>query len=318
MISVVIPVKDEAGNLQQLQQELSTVAAEHGLEMEVIFVDDGSRDATWDTIRGLQAADGRVRGIRFRRNFGKAAALTAGFRRARGDIVFTMDGDLQDDPREMPRFLSKLREGFDLVSGWKRRRRDPWHKVLASRVWNEMVSLATGVRLHDHNCGFKCYRREVLNEIDLRGDLYRYVPVLAAARGFRVTEVEVNHRPREHGVSKYGAKRFLRGFVDLMAVVFLTTAGQRPAHVLGGCGLTAVGVGGLALLVWAALALCGAGPAVRVVLGWAGGFLCAVGVNLVGLGLLAELARSLAGASGEPYSVIEVVGDVDTSTFADE
>jgi len=316
MISVVIPVKDEADSLRQLHRELADAAAEHRLETEVIFVDDGSRDATWDTIRALRASDGRVRGIRFRRNFGKAAALAAGFRAARGDIVFTMDGDLQDDPAELPRFLDKLAEGFDLVSGWKRRRRDPWYKVLPSRVWNEMVSLATGVRLHDHNCGLKSYRREVLNEIDLRGDLHRYVPVLAAARGFRVAEIEVNHRPREHGVSKYGARRFLRGSVDLMTVVFLTSAGQRPAHVLGGCGLTAAGVGGLALGAWLVLALCGVSTTIGVVFGWAGALLCATGVNLIGLGLVAELVRSLVGASGEPYSVIEVVGDVEESSLA--
>jgi glycosyltransferase involved in cell wall biosynthesis len=213
-------------------------------------------------IRSLAAADPRVRGIRFRRNFGKAAALTAGFRTARGSIVFTLDGDLQDDPAEIPRFLAKLEEGetFDVVSGWKRTRHDPWHKVGPSRVFNRMVSALTGCKLHDHNCGFKAYRREVLDEVTLYGELHRFVPVLAQERGFRVTEVVVNHRARKFGRSKYGFARFIKGLLDLLTVHFLSRYGQRPLHVLGALGLAMLAMGGLGLTYLAVIWLMGDRP----------------------------------------------------------
>lgn len=202
MISFVVPVHNEGESLATLHEELSQVVESKALgDVEFLFIDDGSRDNTWDVILKLSGVDPRVHAIRFRRNFGKAAALTAGFEAARGEIVFTLDGDLQDDPAEVPRFLEKLDQGLDVVSGWKRRRYDPWHKVGPSRIFNAMVSSLTGCRLHDHNCGFKVYRHQVLAEVGIYGELHRFVPVLAHARGFRVGEIEVNHRPRQFGSS---------------------------------------------------------------------------------------------------------------------
>lgn len=250
VISVVIPVCNEKDSLQTLHEELNSVAAKHGLTMEVIFVDDGSCDGSWDIIKKLTAGRDSVTGIRFRRNFGKAAGLSAGFQSTRGDIVLTMDADLQDDPAEIPRFLEALRQGgpgntpLDVVSGWKKVRHDPWHKVLPSRVFNWLVGWMTSVRLHDHNCGMKCYRAEVLQEIRLYGELHRFIPVLAAARGFRVGEIEINHRARRFGSSKYGVQRFVKGFLDLLTVKFITGYGQRPQHLLGSLGLLSFLVGG--------------------------------------------------------------------------
>src|SRR5687768_970123 len=189
MLSTVIPVFNEAESLVALHRELDEVAREHGYELDILFVDDGSTDGSWPIIRKLAAEDPRVRGIRFRRNFGKAAALSAGFRAARGELVMTLDADLQDDPREIPRFLEQMDKGLDVVSGWKEVRHDPFHKVWPSRVFNWLVSTLTGVRLHDHNCGMKCYRREVFDEVQLYGELHRFVPVLAAARGWKVGEI---------------------------------------------------------------------------------------------------------------------------------
>ena len=214
MLSIVIPVYNEAESLETLHRELIEVADAQGYELDIIFVDDGSTDQSWAIIQRLAARDARVRGLRFRRNFGKAAALSAGFSHARGDLVMTLDADLQDDPREIPRFLAAMQNNLDVVSGWKKVRHDPWHKVFPSRMFNAMVSKLTGVKLHDHNCGMKCYRREIFDEVQLYGELHRFVPVLAASRGFRVGEIEINHRPRQFGRSKYGIGRFVKGFLD--------------------------------------------------------------------------------------------------------
>ena len=249
IISAVIPVYNEEESLSRLHEELSGVAADHDYNLEIIFVDDGSQDGTWAVIESLAARDTRVQGIRFRRNFGKAAALRAGFQEVKGDIVFTLDGDLQDDPAEIPRFLEAIDGGLDVVSGWKKVRHDPWHKVGPSRVFNWLVSRVTGVRLHDHNCGFKAYRRPLLSEIRLYGEMHRFIPVLASARGWKAGEVVVNHRKREYGKSKYGVLRMVKGFLDLLTVTFLTGFGQRPQHFLGTLGLVAFAVGGLGLSV---------------------------------------------------------------------
>jgi glycosyltransferase involved in cell wall biosynthesis len=206
--------------------------------LDVVFVDDGSSDGSWKIIERLAAADPCVCGVRFRRNFGKAAALSAGFSKARGELVMTLDADLQDDPHEIPQFLAKMDSGLDVVSGWKKVRHDPWHKVGPSRVFNWMVSKLTGVSLHDHNCGMKCYRREIFDEVRLYGELHRFVPVLAAARGYRVGELVVQHRARKFGKSKYGVTRIVKGFLDLFTVKFLTGYGQRPQHMLGTLGIT--------------------------------------------------------------------------------
>jgi dolichol-phosphate mannosyltransferase len=278
----------------------------------MIFVDDGSTDGSWEAIRTFAASDPRVRAIRFRRNFGKAAALDAGFRAARGQQVITLDADLQDDPHEIPRLLEKLGQGYDVVSGWKKKRNDPWHKVLPSRAFNWLVSRLTRVRLHDHNCGLKCYRREIFDEVRLYGELHRFVPVLAHARGFRVAEIEVNHRPRRFGRSKYGWRRFLRGFLDLLTVKFLTGFGQRPQHFLGTVGLLFVlaGLGGLAYLAiyWILKEL---NPAwgwhplhERPALLYSLGSLL-FGGQLMSIGFLAELITAYQGRDVDTYSIAE-------------
>lgn len=230
LVSVVVPVLNEAPSLGQLHAEIASVADANGWNLEVVFVDDGSTDRTWAEVTALAATDTRVKGIRFRRNFGKTAALAAGFEVARGEVVITLDGDLQDNPREMPKLMRELERGADLVVGWKRRRRDPWHKVFPSRVFNALVSAAGGLVLHDHNSGYKAMRREVIGELDLYGELHRFITLLAHARGFAVTEVPVRHRPRRYGTSKYGARRFLWGLADLGTVLFITRVGRRPAH----------------------------------------------------------------------------------------
>jgi dolichol-phosphate mannosyltransferase len=258
VISVVIPIFNEADSLRPLHAELTEVARGAGLDLEVLYIDDGSTDGSWKIVQALSAEDPHVCGLRFRRNFGKAAALSAGFHASHGDVILTLDGDGQDNPAEIPHFLAAL-EGpdpsdhggdgaLDVVSGWKRVRHDPWHKVWPSRVFNRLVSWVTGVRLHDHNCGMKCYRADVFREVRLYGELHRFIPVLAAARGFRVGEVEVRHRPRRHGRSKYGPWRFVKGFLDLLTVKFLTGFGQRPQHLLGTLGLVGFLLGGLGLL----------------------------------------------------------------------
>jgi dolichol-phosphate mannosyltransferase len=243
MISIIIPAFDEEKSLAILYREIDEVARAHALDIEVLFIDDGSRDASWSVICALAQEHSCVRGIRLRRNFGKAAALSAGVEAARGAIFLTMDADLQDDPHEIPNFLAKLDQGFDVISGWKRVRHDPWHKVLPSRVFNWMVSWLTGVRLHDHNCGMKCYQSIIFREIRLYGELHRFIPVLAAARGFKVSELVIQHRRRAFGYSKYGVRRFAKGFLDLLTVKFLTGFGERPSHVLGGTGLFIFGCG---------------------------------------------------------------------------
>jgi glycosyltransferase involved in cell wall biosynthesis len=306
-ISFVIPVHDEEESLPALHAELATVFADGTLgPAEFVFVDDGSRDGSWRVLTDLARKDPRVAAIRFRRNFGKAAALVAGFQAARGDRVFTMDGDLQDDPAEVPRFLDELEKGFDIVSGWKKTRYDPWHKVYPSRVFNWMVSAMTGCRLHDHNCGYKLYRRAVLDEIGIYGELHRFIPVLAHARGFRVGEVVVNHRARQHGRSKYGVTRMLKGFLDLLTVRFLTRFSQRPLHVLGGIGLAMLTVGGFILLYLALIWLDPAHePIGRRPLLFYAGVLVTIGVQLVSLGILAELVTAYNIRPEDTYSVVE-------------
>lgn len=247
-LSIVIPVYNEQESLHSLHAELDAILRRMACHAEIIFIDDGSTDDSWSTVEGLCVQDERVSALRFRRNFGKAAALAAGFALARGGVVFTLDADLQDDPAELPRFLEKIETGYDLVSGWKRVRHDPWHKTLPSRIFNRMVSSLTGVHLHDHNCGFKCYRDEVLDEIQLYGEFHRFTPVLASAKGFRIGEIEVHHRPRRFGVSKYGWARFMKGFIDLLTVKFLTSYQHRPQHFLGSMGLACCSLGFLGML----------------------------------------------------------------------
>ena len=243
-VSVLIPVLDEAETVLTLSAQVAVVLDRLGKSFEIIFIDDGSHDGTPARVREAHERDPRVKLVRLRRNFGKAAALSAGFDQSRGRILLTLDGDLQDDPEEIPRFLDTLEsQGLDLVSGWKRTRRDPAGKRLPSRLFNWVTRRLAQVDLHDFNCGFKAYRREVLAEIAVYGELHRYIPVLASRRGFAVGEIEVNHRPRLHGVSKYGWDRLYKGLLDLITVLFITRYTRRPLHLFGSVGLLFLALG---------------------------------------------------------------------------
>ncbi len=312
MLSVVIPVFNESESLQTLHSELNKVAVENGYVMDIVFVDDGSTDGSWKIIRQLAERDPQVHGIRFRRNFGKAAALSAGFAQARGERIVTLDADLQDDPHEIPRFLDAMDNDLDVVSGWKQVRHDPWHKVWPSRVFNWMVSKTTGVALHDHNCGMKAYRREIFDEVHLYGELHRFVPVLAAARGFRVGELVIHHRPRQYGRSKYGVSRFIKGFLDLLTVKFLTGFGQRPQHMLGTIGLISFLLGAVLLVYLAGYwVVAQAAPDLgltplhqRPLVIYSVGLLL-LGGQLMSMGFLAELIIAYHQHNGRNYSIAE-------------
>jgi len=317
VISLVIPVYNEKESLNPLYGEIADMARRHDLTVEVIFVDDGSKDGSWEIIADLARQHPNVHGLRFRRNFGKAAALSAGFHAARGDTILTLDADLQDDPAELPRFLAALAEGKDVVSGWKRKRYDPWHKVWPSRVFNGMVSWLTGVKLHDHNCGMKCYRAEIFREIRLYGELHRFIPVLAAARGFRVGEIEINHRRRKFGRSKYGVRRFVKGFLDLMTVKFLTGFGQRPQHLLGSIGLLSFFAGALGMaylgMTWVINAFYTEGQRPfqplhdRALLTYSVAALL-LGAQMISIGLIAEMITAYQGRDEDSYSIAEQTG----------
>jgi dolichol-phosphate mannosyltransferase len=256
-----------------------------------VFVDDGSRDGTHAALARLHAVATNVRVVRLRRNAGKAAALDAGFREVEGDVVVTIDGDLQDDPAEIPRLLAKLDEGYDLVTGWKTHRSDRLTRRLLSRVFNGVTGRISGLRLHDMNCGLKAFRVEVARELDLYGELHRFIPVLAHDLGFRVTELAVNHRPREHGRSRYGMERYARGFLDLLTVTFMGRYRHRPLHLFGGLGLV-LGTIGTAILVYLTIVKLTGEPIGRRPLLLLGVLLVVVGIQFLSLGLLSELVTS--------------------------
>jgi len=291
VISVVIPVHNEERSVALLLDELGSALEPLGGPWEAVFVDDGSDDGTFSALTRLHAAADNVRVVRLRRNFGKAAALQAGFEAAEGDVVVTIDGDLQDDPTEIPRLLAKLEEGFDLVSGWKTRRRDPWSRRIPSKIFNVVTGRMSGLRLHDLNCGLKAYRAEVLAGLRIYGELHRFIPVLAHYRGFRVAELPVNHRPREHGRSRYGMERYLRGFLDLLTVTFMGRYRHRPLHLFGGLGLVLGAAGSLVLVYMVALKLDGQAIGHRPLL-TLGVLLVVVGMQFLSLGLLSELITS--------------------------
>ena len=320
-ISVVVPLLNEAPTLQELHRQLSEMAEASDYDLQVVYIDDGSTDGSWRIIAELAEQDPRVIGIRFRKNFGKAAALSAGFEAAEAPIVVTIDADLQDDPSEIPNLVDLLKDedpenGFpryDVVSGWKVDRQDPWHKRWPSLVFNWLVSWLTEVYLHDHNCGLKAYRAEALEEVRLYGELHRFVPVLAAARGYRATEIGVHHRAREHGVSKYGPSRILKGLMDLIAVKFLTGYGERPQHLLGSIGLVSFLAGGGVLLLLAFRWLTS-----RILPGFEPVHLhataslyyslalCLVGSQFLSIGLLGAMIAAFASSDSASYSVAEV------------
>jgi dolichol-phosphate mannosyltransferase len=291
VISVVIPVHDEERSVALLYDELRAALEPLDTPWEAIFVDDGSTDGTFSALTRLHAAERNVRVVRLRRNFGKAAALVAGFDQARGETVVTIDGDLQDDPAEIPRLLAKLDEGFDLVSGWKTRRRDPLSRRILSRIFNRVTSAFSGVRLHDMNCGLKAYRAEVVHGLRLYGELHRFIPVLAHYRGFRIAELPVNHRPREHGRSRYGVERYVRGFLDLLTVSFIGRYRHRPLHLFGGLGLILGFIGSAILVYLTVVKALGHAIGQRPLL-LLGVLLVVIGMQFFSLGLISEMITS--------------------------
>ena len=291
MISVVVPLLNEERSLETLYAEIVAALEQEGHDFEVVFVDDGSTDESLSTLGRLHEEQSNVVVVHLRRNFGKAAALQAGFLEARGDIVVTIDADLQDDPGEIPKLLAKLEEGFDLVSGWKTRRNDPFPRRLFSRIFNWVTGVISGVHLHDVNCGLKAYRAEVLKGMRIYGELHRFIPVLAAYRGYRVAEIPVNHRARQHGRSRYGPERYLRGFFDLLSVTFMGRYKHRPLHLFGGVGVLMGAVGFVILLYLSIEWFWGQAIGQRPLL-TLGVLLLVVGIQFVSLGLLSELITS--------------------------
>lgn len=314
LLSIIVPVYNEQDSLSELIERIEAVAHTKQYDLDIWLIDDGSRDDSWKRITELATKHARVHGLKLRRNFGKAAALSAGFDHAQGDRLITMDADLQDDPNEIPALLAKIDEGYDVVTGWKQVRHDPWHKVGPSRIFNRLISWLTGVQLHDHNCGLKAYRREVIQEVKLYGEMHRFVPVLAAARGFRVAEIPVLHQPRKHGVSKYGFERFIKGLLDLFTVYFLTGFRNRPQHLLGSLGLASLAFGSLGLiwltLMWAWTRAVNNLPADDLHLHTRAIFYyCIValllGAQLLSVGFIAEMITAQNRPSTKPYSLGE-------------
>jgi len=235
-ISIIVPVLNEEGSLDKFYKETTKSLNEYS-NWEIIFIDDGSDDESYNIMRKLADEDNRVSIIQFFKNFGKADALSEGFKQANGDVIITIDADLQDDPAEIPRLVEKIQEGWDVVSGWKKDRKDPISKRLPSKLFNMVTRFLTGIKIHDFNCGLKAYRRKVVKSIDIYGGLHRYIPAIAGQKGFSITEIAVNHRPREFGETKYGGNRLFHGFFDLFTMLFTGKYFDRPLHFFGSIGL---------------------------------------------------------------------------------
>lgn len=287
-ISAVIPVYNERDSLNELHARVATALGNVSPEYEIVFVDDGSTDGSLRVLRELQAGDSRVRVVSFRRNFGKSAALSVGFRESSGRVVVTLDSDLQDDPAEIPGLVNKLDQGFDLVSGWKKDRKDPLSKTLPSRVFNFVVSLMTGIKIHDFNCGLKAYIGDMARSLDLYGELHRFIPVLVHWEGGKVAEKVVVHHPRKYGKSKFGVARFINGFLDLLSVMFLTTHESNPLHLFGRLGLFFLVVGAVINVYFAGLWVAGQPLRVRPLLLF-GVVLVILAIQFISMGLLGEM-----------------------------
>ena len=309
-ISFVIPVYNEKDTLEELYKRIEAVMQkERYHDFEVIWIDDGSTDGSWECIDKLTRKHPKhIKAIRLRRNFGKAQGLSSGFLVATGDIIFTMDADLQDDPIEISNFINKIDEGYDLVSGWKFKRLDPLSKTIPSKIFNIFAQNISGIKLHDFNCGFKAYRKEVLNAIRVYGELHRYIPILAHHQGFRIGELKVLHHPREFGKSKYGLERYVRGGLDLLTVIATTRYLQRPGHLFGGVGISLglVGFGILAYLV--AVWFSGHHIGTRPLLSF-GIMMVLMGVQFISLGLIAELlVRNSSTGTATNHHILETIG----------
>jgi glycosyltransferase involved in cell wall biosynthesis len=304
-ISVVIPLLNEEASLRELCSELKPALKTVSEDYEIIFIDDGSTDNSFLTLEHLHKIDPKIKVIQFRKNYGKSAALTVGFKEAKGTFVFTIDSDLQDDPKDIPVFLEELNRGYDLVSGWKVKRKDSLSKILASRLFNFMTSFMSGVRIHDFNCGFKCYKREVIENIKIYGELYRFIPVLAAWKGFKVGEIKIAHHPRRYGKSKFGLERFGRGLFDFLTILFLTKFAHRPLHFFGAAGLLLT-ISGLSICIYlTSLWFRGFRPIGNRPLLLLGVLLLISGIQFISIGLIGELITSKFHKEEEGYFIKE-------------
>jgi len=289
LVSVIIPLLNEEESLRELHEQLKNVLSRIGGNYELIFVDDGSTDNSFKVLRELRQRNNRVKAVRFRRNYGKSAALAVGFQKAQGDFVVTMDADLQDDPAEIPNIIRELKGGLDVVSGWKKKRKDPLGKTIPSKFFNFVTAKVTGINIHDFNCGLRGYKNDVVKSVNVYGELHRYIPALAHWLGFKVGETVVNHRPRKFGKTKFGMARYSRGFLDLLTVVFTTRYVSRPLHLFGGWGIVS-SIAGLFISLWLAYEKYFNGqplsnrPLFIVAL-----IMIIVGVQFVSMGLLGEL-----------------------------
>jgi len=309
-LSIVIPLLNEEESLSELYDKIIAVIKNLDYDYEIIFVDDGSTDQSASIIEELHQKDQHIKLIQFRKNYGKSAGLSAGFKAVTGDFIITMDADLQDDPEEIPNLLSKLNDGYDLVSGWKKTRKDPFTKRIASKVYNLFTSFFSGLRLHDFNCGLKAYRQEVINSINVYGELHRYLPVIAHHNGFRVTEIPVTHHPRKFGKSKFGVARFTRGALDLITITFLTRYNKRPLHLFGIMGLASFLAGTVISLILAYQRMVEKVYLSNRPLLFLGILLIIVGVQFITLGLLGEMITAQK-KDTETYFVKKTIGILD-------
>lgn len=307
-ISVVVPVYEEEESLPELARQIRTACEGAGLAFEAWLIDDGSRDDSWAVIEEIHAADARFAGLRFRRNYGKSAALAAGFERARGRYVITMDADLQDDPAEIPALVAVLGEGYDLVSGWKQKRYDPLSKKVPSRFFNGVTRIVSGIPLHDFNCGLKAYQRDVVKNVRVYGEMHRYIPLLAKWAGYgRIVEKPVQHRARQHGRTKFGFERYVRGFLDLVSVAFMTRFAARPMHFFGTLGTLAFFFG-FCISLWLSIdKIVFGNPIGDRPLLLLGALLILLGAQLFSTGLLGDMFIRQRMEQGATYQVREII-----------
>ena len=306
-LSVIIPLYDEEESLRELYERIIQAAEKTVQSFEIIFIDDGSQDDSLKILQALHERDSRVKVISFRKNYGKSAALSEGFHYCSGDIVITMDADLQDDPAEIPHLIKKINEGYDLVSGWKKKRYDPWLKKVTSKFYNFVTSRMSGITLHDFNCGLKAYRRAVVKEIRLYGQLHRFVPVLAHWQGFRVGEVVVQHHARKFGKTKFGPSRFAHGFFDILTVMFLLRFKRRPLHLFGLMGMVCFVIGSAITLYLGFQRIVYSMYLSRRPILFLGILLIIVGVQFISLGLLGEMVSESRDAK-DGYSIKQKIG----------
>lgn len=305
-LSIVVPAYNEEESINELIKQVNTVCGKNDFTYELIFIDDGSTDKTLSVIETASETNSNIKAISFRRNFGKSAALSEGFKQSKGEIIITMDADLQDDPEEIVNLVDKINTGYDLISGWKKKRFDPISKTLPSKFFNYVTSKLSGIRLHDFNCGLKAYRRQVTRSFKVYGEMHRFLPVLAYWQGFRVSEIVVQHHARKYGYSKFGARRFFSGFFDLLTVLFITKYKRKPMHIFGFAGLICLIIGGSILSYLTIIWFMGQGIGNRPILLF-GVLFSIVGVQFIGIGLLGELITNTRSQNRE-YSISKTVG----------